>query len=308
MPGLHIDFRPTDFNGIIGNDAIIASLESIFKREQKRYPHVFLFYGPSGCGKTTLGRIIAEKYLDCNMELNYLEVNAANNRGIDTARKLIENLDFAAMGGGNRVILIDECHQITKDFANAMLKPLEDTPEHVYFILCTTQPDDLIPTIMKRCSKFKVEKLDDDQIYNLVDSVLAELDIPSLPDHVADKLIESVDGCAREALIVLDQIIDLDNDKSQLDAIEAYTGTDEKQAKDLFNALLAKKSWKVVSGILNKVDGDPEKIRRSILGLAAYNLLKGNDAAAFVIECFKDPYFNTGKPGLVLSCYETVIA
>ena len=300
---LHRRYRPKDFDEVFGNESTVNSLKNLTERKMP-IPHVFLFFGPTGCGKTTLGRIVAEKMLNCNMEINYFEINAGCDGGIDTARGIIENMNYGALGGGSRVILIDECHRINTHFANAMLKPLEDTPEHIYFILCTTEPEALIETILNRCSRYKVEKLSDEDLYNLVDWVLEDLDRPSLPDNVFDKLAETVDGCAREALVILDQIIGLDDPEDMIKSIVSSHNTAKKQAKDLFDAIQKAKSWKVVSGVLKKLDGDPENIRRAVLGLATYHLLQGDERSAQIIDCFRDNYFNSGKAGLVLSAYD----
>lgn len=149
MP-LHIEHRPSNLSEIFGNKAIVESLTSIFERKSD-YPHAFLFHGPTGCGKTTLARIVA-KMLKCDKPEEY---NMANLRGIDAVRTLVEECVYLPLTGHNRVYILDEIHRQTKDAQNALLKLLEDPPEHVYFILGTTDPEQLIATLRGRCHTYQ---------------------------------------------------------------------------------------------------------------------------------------------------------
>ena len=131
MP-LHLDYRPKNLEELFGNKTTVNSLDAIIKREDD-IPHAFLFAGPSGCGKTTLARIVAGA-LEVS-DRDFVEINAANNRGIETARDILRTMGFKPVSGPVRVYLLDEVHMGTRDFQTALLKALEDTPSHVYFLL-----------------------------------------------------------------------------------------------------------------------------------------------------------------------------
>lgn len=301
MP-FHIDYRPKDFDEVIGNKMIVKSLQSMLAKEDP--PHVYLFHGASGCGKTTFARIIASK-LGCSQH-DYLEINAGNNRGIDTARDVIKNINYAPLAGKSKFILLDEVHQTTKDFQNALLKPLEDTPAHVYFVLCTTDPQKLLITVRKRCMMFEVRELNDKQMLKLLHNVVAEEEAKYHSDVIL-RIIDKADGCPRTALILLEQIISL-SPKEQKKAIKVFKTQDE-QVIDLCRALLNKEKWVRVAKLLKGIDEEPEKIRYAVLGYMTSVLLgseKGNARAAVIINNFKDTFYNTLKAGLVFACFKSV--
>ena len=152
---LYKKYRPKNFKRIVGQPTITEQLTSMTRSNQ--FPHSSLFSGPSGCGKTTLARIMRNK-LDCG-DQDFQEVNCADFRGIDMVRDIRNRMNLAPIGGECRVWLIDEAHQLSSQAQNAFLKILEDTPSHVYFMLATTDPQKLIPTIRTRCAEFKVSSL-----------------------------------------------------------------------------------------------------------------------------------------------------
>lgn len=309
MP-LHLDFRPKNFDEMIGNKGVIASLKSILNRKDN-IPHAIIFQGPSGCGKTTLARIVADK-LGCppvfdNDETNgdFVEINASNNRGIDTARAIMETMHYHPSVAKCRVWLLDEIHSATRDFQNSILKALEDSPKYAYFILCTTEPEKLLKTIRNRCSTFEVERLEDDEIKQLLDWVLNEEQF-DIPNDVKDEMVDAVEGCPRQALVILDQIIDLP--ENEMLAAVKDTKVNEKEVRELCQAMLKSASWKKISEILKGLkSSEPEKIRRAVIGYMSAVLLNGGDAkAALVIDTFKEPVFHSGMPGIVLAAYLTM--
>src|SRR3989304_2450876 len=153
--GSNIKFRPKDLSDIIGNRSIVTSLESILQSKDR--PHAFLFTGKQGCGKTTLARILCKR-LECS-DHDLIEINISNNRGIDTARDIIQFAYVKPLDGRSRVYLLDEVHKSTNDFQNAILKVMEEPPEHLYFILCTTEPQKLLKTVISRCTEYVVSPL-----------------------------------------------------------------------------------------------------------------------------------------------------
>ena len=153
---LYHKYRPDNLEDFIGGREAISTLKTMLSDTEK-CPHVFLFQGPTGCGKTTLARIIASE-LKCTGD-DLKEIDTADFRGIDTARDIRKKLQFKPMESPCRIWIIDECHKMTPDAQNALLKTLEECPDHVYFILCTTEPQKLIKTIVGRCSVFSVNVL-----------------------------------------------------------------------------------------------------------------------------------------------------
>ena len=130
---LYLQYRPIELSQLKGNADIVATLEGMLDNRTS-CPHAFLLHGPTGCGKTTIGRIIASS-LGCK-DSDFTEVDSADFRGIDTIREIRKSSQFMPTHGDVRVWLIDECHKMTNDAQNALLKILEDTPTHIYFVLC----------------------------------------------------------------------------------------------------------------------------------------------------------------------------
>ena len=160
---LYKRYRPRTLNGVLGNEATKSALSAYL--EKGTLPHTLLFHGPSGCGKTTLARILA-KQLNCSGP-DFAEINCADFRGVDTARDIMRKMIIRPLKDC-RVWLIDECHKLTNDAQNALLKALEDTPEHVYFFLCTTEHKKLLKTIRTRCTEMPVDFLSDGYIRDLI--------------------------------------------------------------------------------------------------------------------------------------------
>lgn len=298
--GLYQKYRPKTLEEVKGNEAVISSL-SKFLKDKEHCPHSFLLSGPTGCGKTTLGRIIAAE-LGCK-GTDLKEIDTADFRGIDTIREIRQNSQYAAIEGSCRVWIVDECHQLTKDAQNALLKILEDTPQHVYFILCTTDLNGLLPTIKGRCQQFQVELLTTRQMYRLIhEIVVAEGE--ELDKEVVDQIIESGDGHPRDTINILEKVLSVDNEQR----LEFAKFSQEQQAEsiELCRILVSKEcKWKDVKEILNNLKGQKEEtIRRTVLGYCQAILLKGeNDYVAWIIEQFLEPFYNTGYCGLVYACY-----
>jgi DNA polymerase-3 subunit gamma/tau len=304
MP-LHIDYRPKDFDEVIGNRGVIESHKAIFQR-QSDYPHAVLYVGSSGAGKTTMARIYASK-LGCHLR-DLKEINAANNRGIDTARDIQKTMNFSPFNGSIKCYLIDEIGATNKDFQTAMLKALEDAPPHVYFLMATTDPQNLLPTLKNRCSIFEMSLLSHHEISSLIKGVLKKENCEDIPDEVVSEIAVVSDGCPRQALVILDQIIDLPIE-SMMSAIGDSRVT-ERSVKDLCRSLLNKDPWSKIAAILSAIDmAKAEDVRRQVLGYMAAVLLSGKDnpQAAIIIEFFKEPTYNSGKAGLVYASYQSSI-
>lgn len=295
---LYRQHRPTTFNEVRGQKQAVRILHDAVATG--KVPHALLFTGPSGCGKTTLARIMQHK-LGCS-DQDFTEINAADFRGIEMVREIRNRMLLHPIGGKCRIWLIDECHQLSKDAQNAMLKLLEDPPGHVYFFLPTTDPAKLITTLRTRCTEVPVRPLSQDDLREIILDVLDKEGV-ELDNEVLDKLVEHAQGSGRKALVLLGSVIDLQGAEKQLDAI--VSADQERAAIELARALLNPRStWPEVAGLLRDINEDPESLRRMILGYMQAVLLKsGNPRAFFIIDVFKQPFYDSGKPGLTCACY-----
>ena len=300
---LHIDYRPATLKEVEGNRSTVEALQAILSRESDK-PHAFLFHGGSGCGKTTLGRIVANE-LGC-AQADMREVDVADFRGIDTIRDIRQQARLKPMAGPVRVWLLDEVQKMTGDAQSALLKILEDTPAHVFFILCTTNPEKLLKTIISRCMAFSVGPLSERQTTRLLQRIVKAEGVEGFPEEAYKQLHAASQGHPRRAVVELDRIIDLDP-KSILKAIE-QTSKDQALGIDLCRALLKREPWGKVAAVLRGLqDQEEESLRRMVLGYMNAVLLKeDNQQAAQVIECFKGHFFDCGKAGLTQAAYDAV--
>jgi len=296
---LALKYRPDDLNLIKGNLEIVDTLKGMLS-DLTTCPHSFLLHGQTGCGKTTIARIIASK-LGCEGD-DRREIDSADFRGIDTIRDLRRKSQYMATNSNNRIWIIDECHKLTNDAQNALLKILEEPPPHVYFVLCTTEPNKLLETIKGRCIQLQVKPLNDFEMKGLLRKVLKGEEV-SIESEIIDQIIQDSMGLPRNALNILEQVMNAPEDQR----LEVAQQTAAKQGEvfNLCRALLDNSGWKKVKGILESVkDQEPETIRRIVLGYCQSVLLRGeNDKAAAIMEAFWEPTYNIGFPGIVYACY-----
>lgn len=303
---LYRKHRPGIFKHVFGQDEAVKQLTQLIAAN--KLPHVLLFSGPSGTGKTTLARILKKK-LDCG-DSDYQEVNAAESRGIDTIREIQSRMSLSPWGGSCRIWLFDECHKLTSDAQTALLKTLEDTPRHVYFFLCTTDPEKLLKTIRSRCTRINLSQLDPKSLKAILTHVHKKEGIEEVSDKVLDRIVEVADGSAREALVQLHKALSQETEQEQLEAVQR-SGT-VRAAFDIVKALLWDKRarWADLATIISGIaDGENwEGVRQLIMSVASKEVLKaGNNAdwAQNVLIEFEDkPWFNSGRAGLVKCCYE----
>jgi DNA polymerase-3 subunit gamma/tau len=299
MP-LHLDYRPDDTESMVGNETTIAAFESIFRRKNK--PHAFLFTGPSGCGKTTLARV-AVKALDCH-ESEYTECDAADFRGIEMVRDLRRKMHYMPSRGSCRVWLLDECHKLTPEAQEALLKALEDTPKHVYLLLATTNPEKLKTTLKRRCTPFEMSALSTSQLKEYMEEICDE-EKKKVPQEVLKQIASDSIGSLGMALMLLDKIIDMPP-KKMLEAAKR-AALEESETIELCRALIKKAKWKIIASILKNLTAEPETTRRTVLGYCNSVILNGESGRAFLImEAFSEPFYDTGAPGLTLACYNAL--
>lgn len=313
---LYNTYRPKTLAEMYGNEEVIKAVREHFAQtDPKRISHCHIISGDSGCGKTTLARIIATELLGANPTFGIHEINTANNRGIDTVRDIIDQMQGLPLKGRSVAFLIDEAHGLTADAKRAFLKPTEDMPAHVYFFFCTTNLSQLLKgdegkALGTRSTQWKMEPLNARQLGKLVLNT-AEKENFNVDDKVLTAIIDGADGSPRAALVSLEKILGVPDDiEAQLKILESACLEDDPDTKEFCRALTeAKPSWKRISNVLREMKGrvDAETVRRGVLGYCNSIMLKsGSDRICRVMEEFAVNLYDTGFPGLTLAAYRSL--
>jgi len=300
-------YRPTTLKEIVGQPSAVKMLQQFVKR--KAVPHALLFEGPPGTGKTTAARIMAGLVGATGSDL--VEVNAASSRGIDHIREIQLKCSQGTFepDSTSRVWVFDEAHQLSKrqggDAQTAMLKTIEEPPTGVYFFLCSSEPHHLLKAIQSRCTRVVLKPIPHKDLVGLVTEVAASEEFV-VEAVVATKIAEVASGSGRDALKLLDQIAGVVGQDARLDFLSRADS--EVESIRLCRELCSPRSkWVDVAKILKGVEEEPEKLRRMILGYFTAVAL-GNSPlvplAAYILEVFRDHYYDCGKAGLVANCYE----
>lgn len=294
--------RPALFKHMIGQDAVVKQMKQIFDKK-KLPPHAILLCGPTGTGKTTLARIIAKKLGATEVK----EFNcASDSRGIDFIRSLGEISRRASLDGTPRVFILDECHQITGDAQDAALKLTEDVPQNVWYIFCSSEPEKLRSTFRGRLTTYSLSALSALQLEALARKVSTKYGV-TITDNQMERLIDCARGSARQLIVILQQLSELDADERK-SLLEGFNVQDASE--NLAKLLVGGKSWKEVAACLKELKDEPEKVRRGVLAYATAILLNQPTDNPFrrkletICEAFRYDYFATGRSGLIISCYE----
>lgn len=214
-------WRPKQFSELVGQEHVVRALSNALDAD--RTHHAYLFAGTRGIGKTTIARIFAKAInceagqsaepcgkctvctaVDAGRFVDLLEIDAASNTGVDDVRELIENAQYAPSQGRYKVYLIDEVHMLSRNAFNALLKTLEEPPEHVKFLLATTDPDKLPMTVLSRCLKFNLKRLLPQQISDQLSHIL-KAEAIDFDAAAVEALALAADGSMRDGLSLLDQ-------------------------------------------------------------------------------------------------------
>jgi len=229
---LYRKYRPQTFSEVIGQEHVVQTLTNSIKGNN--ISHAYLFSGPRGSGKTTIARILAKAincehpdgFEPCNKcsscleimasrSMDLVEIDAASHRGVDDVRELREGIKFAPVKSKYKIFIIDECHQLSKDAANALLKTLEEPPAHAVFILATTESHKMIPTILSRCQKFDFKRLQVPEIIKKLEFISKKENI-KFDDSALSLIALNSRGSFRDAESLLDECMSFSAGKGSI--------------------------------------------------------------------------------------------
>ena len=279
-------YRPRSFDQMVGQEHVVRALTNAL--QSNRLHHAYLFTGTRGIGKTTVSRILAKSLncmgadgqggvtaqpcgvcsactaIDADRFIDYIELDAASNRGIDEVRDLIERAAYKPGVGRYKVFMIDEAHQLTKDAFNSLLKTLEEPPEYLKFVLATTDPEKMLPTVLSRCLQFNLRPMPPEVVREHLAQVLQAEGV-AFEAGALRLLGRAARGSMRDALSLTDQAIAFGAGQLDEAVVRSMLGTvDRSHARNLVQAI-AQRDGPAVLAIVNDMRG---------LGLSASGTLE----------------------------------
>ena len=264
-------YRPRTFDQMVGQEAVVRALSSALSTG--RLHHAYLFTGTRGIGKTTVSRILAKslnctgedgrggvtaqpcgrcsacREIDADRYVDYVELDAASNRSIDEVRDLLERAAYKPTVGRYKVFMIDEAHQLTKDAFNALLKTLEEPPDYLKFVLATTDPDKMLPTVLSRCLQFNLRPMAPETVQEHLAQVLQAEGVPYEEAALA-VLGRAARGSMRDALSLTDQALAYGQGRLEAAGVRAMIGlVDDDHAVGWLQALAARDAAAVMQSL-----------------------------------------------------------
>jgi DNA polymerase-3 subunit gamma/tau len=267
-------YRPRRFAEMVGQEHVVQALTNALTRN--RLHHAYLFTGTRGIGKTTVSRLLAKSLnctgpdgqggitaepcgvcsacteIDADRYIDYIELDAASNRGIDDARDLIERAAYKPSVGRFKVFMIDEAHQLTKDAFNALLKTLEEPPEHLKFVLATTDPEKMLPTVLSRCLQFSLRPMAPETVRAHLARVLAAEGVP-FDEGALRILAKAARGSMRDGLSLTDQAIAYGGGRVEEAAVRAMLGSVERSRALALVQALARRDGAALLALLDEL-------------------------------------------------------
>lgn len=262
---LYRTYRPRTFDDVVGQQHIVKTLKNAVK--ENKLAHAYLFCGPRGTGKTSIAKILA-KTINCeypdiapceqcksckdaneNQHQDIFEIDAASNNGVDEIRNLIDKVKYAPMEGKYKVYIIDEVHMLSQGAFNALLKTLEEPPAHVIFILATTEPQKVLPTIISRCQRYNFEKVSEDDLVARLSFVCEKEGIKATKESL-QMIAKLADGGVRDSLSMLDQFVAYNRDMITIEDInEVYGLTTITQKIKILKDIVEKNAKELIISI-----------------------------------------------------------
>jgi DNA polymerase-3 subunit gamma/tau len=273
---LYRTYRPQTFADVSGQEAIITTLKHAIK--ENKIAHAYLFCGPRGTGKTSVAKLFAKavncssddapcgkcencKAIEKGTHQDVIEIDAASNNGVEEVRDLIEKVKYAPVQGKYKVYIIDEVHMMSTGAFNALLKTLEEPPAHVIFILATTEPHKILPTIISRCQRFDFSRLTDQEIVGRMETVMKE-EGKTYDEGALSLIAKLANGGMRDALSILEQCLAYNDDHLTEEDVNSIYGIVSLSDKiDLIKVILSKDMNRTLD-IIHKMDSSGIDVKR----------------------------------------------
>ena len=266
---LYRTYRPQTFEEVAGQEHIVRTLKNALATG--KIAHAYLFAGPRGTGKTTMAKLFA-KALNCEEGIgcqcnkckncvaitegnhpDVLELDAASNNGVDEIRELIDKVKYGTILGKYKVYIIDEVHMLSTGAFNALLKTLEEPPEHVIFILATTEPHKILPTILSRCQRYDFNKVSEKDIKERIKAVLLNENV-EYNEQAIDLIVNLADGGMRDALSILEKVLAYSRNTLNVEDILSIFALESKEEKiKLINSIVEHNMNDVLSRLNNYI-------------------------------------------------------
>ena len=343
---LYRTYRPARFSEVVGQDYVVKTLKNAIKLN--KIAHAYLFAGPRGTGKTSVAKLFA-KAVNCddfdeescdscksclafneNTHPDIIELDAASNNGVEEIRNIVEQVNYAPILGRYKVYIIDEVHMLSVNAFKALLKTLEEPPAHVIFILATTDPQKIIPTVLSRCQRYNFSKITNFDMKRKMSEILKKEGI-EYEDKAIDEVAILAEGGMRDALSILEQVLSY-NDKGvfmeDIRKIFGLSSTEEKlgllslvhqnnitqaisSLREMYQSgvdarRLAVDLLEILKDALIYSDDADDKLLTRISKIQAMDLLNENSSRTLLndIECLKDVLMNSNSRQNFLSYLE----